>query len=449
MASILVVDDEKNIRAMLASYLQARGHKVEVAADGTAALDCLRRAAFDVVFSDVRMAGIDGLALLREIRGRWSDVVVVLMTAYATVPQAVEVMRAGAYDYLVKPFSVEEVGLTLDRVLEVSSLRHENRALKIALDRPVLLESKNARMNRVIAMVRQAAASDATVLLTGESGTGKGVLAHALHDWSGRAKGPFVAIACTTLSEHLLESELFGHVRGAFTGAWKDKAGRLEAADGGTLFLDEIGELSAALQSKLLRFLEERRFERVGGSATIEVDARIVAATNRELEAEVGRGTFREDLFYRLNVVRIEPPPLRDRPEDLPALARHLLAIHAARYRKPALQLDPEAEHALGRYRWPGNVRELVNVLEHAVVVCRGDRLLVDDLPDRLHAPASGQEPIAAPAAVGSVPLEEVERRHIERVLADSATLEEAAARLGISSTTLWRKRKRWRLDAS
>jgi len=447
MASILVVDDEKNIRAMLATFLRARGHRTEIAADGAAALELMRRGTFEIVFSDVRMAGLDGLALLREIRGRWPEVVVVLMTAYATVAQAVEAMRAGAYDYLVKPFSVEEVGLTLDRVLEVSSLRSENRALKIALDRPVLLESRNARMNRLIAMVRQAATSDATVLLTGESGTGKGVLAHALHGWSGRASGPFVSIACTTLSEHLLESELFGHVRGSFTGAWKDKAGRLEAAAGGTVFLDEIGELSAALQAKLLRFLEERRFERVGGSTTVEIDARIVAATNRDLEAEVARGTFREDLFYRLNVVRIEPPPLRERPEDLSALAGHLLAIHAARYKKPALRLDPEAEAALARYRWPGNVRELVNVLEHAVVVSRGDRLLVDDLPDRLHAPSAAEEPISPAASGGNAPLEEVERRHIERVLADSATLEDAAARLGISSTTLWRKRKRWGIE--
>ncbi len=446
MASILVVDDEKNIRTIFASYVRARGHATEVAADGAAALEILRRGNVDVVFSDVRMAGLDGLALLREIRSRWPEVVVVLMTAYATIAQAVEAMRAGAYDYLVKPFSVEEVGLTLDRILEVLSLRRENRVLRSALDRPVLLESRNAKMKRVIDTAQQAAASNATLLLTGESGTGKGVLARAVHDWSARASGPFVAIACTTLSEHLLESELFGHVKGAFTGAWKDKSGRLEAAAGGTVFLDEIGELSAALQAKLLRFLDERRFERVGGATTIEIDARIVAATNRDLEAEVRRAAFREDLFYRLNVLRIELPALRERLEDLPALARHILDMHAARYGRPALELDPEAEAVLARYRWPGNVRELVNVLEHAVVVCRGDLLRVDDLPDRLHAPASREEAEPRPDD-GSIPLEQVERRHIERVLADSATLEEAAARLGISSTTLWRKRKRYGID--
>jgi DNA-binding NtrC family response regulator len=447
MATILIVDDEKNIRTVFATYVRARGHATEVAADGAAALEILRRGTVDVVFSDVRMAGLDGLALLREIRSRWPDVVVVLMTAYATVAQAVEAMRAGAYDYLVKPFSVEEVGLTLDRILEVLSLRRENRALRSALDRPVLLESRNACMSRVIETARQAAVSDVTVLLTGESGTGKSVLARALHGWSARASGPFVAIACTTLSEHLLESEFFGHVKGAFTGAWKDKVGRIEAAAGGTLFLDEIGELSAALQSKLLRFLEERRFERVGGTATIEVDARIVAATNRDLDGEVERGAFREDLFYRLNVLHIELPPLRERPEDLPALARHVLAMHAARYGRPALELDPEPQAMLARYRWPGNVRELVNVLEHAVVVCRGDRVRVEHLPDRLHAPWPGEAPGQEPAVGGSLPLEQVERKHIERVLADSATLEDAAARLGISSTTLWRKRKRYGIE--
>lgn len=353
MALFLIVDDEKNIRTVLASYLRGCGHAAEVAPDGAAALELLRWTDFDVVLSDVRMAGLDGLALLREIRTRRPDVTVVLMTAYATVSQAVEAMRAGAYDYLVKPFSVDEVRLLVERVLEVRSLRRENRVLKTALERPVLLESESSRMKRVIETARQAAASDATVLITGESGTGKGVLARAIHAWSARAGGPFVDISCTTLSEHLLESELFGHMKGAFTGAWRDKAGRLEAAAAGTLFLDEIGELPPSLQAKLLRFLEDRRFERVGGTQTIEIDVRIVTATNRALEAEVARGGFREDLFYRLNVLRIALPPLRERLEDLPALAHHALAMHAARYGRPALRLAPETEAMLARYRWP------------------------------------------------------------------------------------------------
>ncbi len=445
MAAILIVDDEKNIRTVLASSVRGLGHDVEVASDGKTALELLGRRSFDLVLSDVRMAGLDGLALLVKIRARWPDVVVVLMTAYATVPQAVEAVRSGAYDYFVKPFTVDQVGFLLNRVLEVRALRRENQVLRSAVGRPVLLESASPRMRRVIENARQAAGSDATVLLTGESGTGKGVLAAAIHGWSAREAEPFVTISCTTLSEHLLESELFGHVKGAFTGAWTDKAGRIEAAAGGTILLDEIGELPGILQAKLLRFLEDRRFERVGGTTTHEIDARIVAATNRDLEAEVRRGTFREDLFYRVNVLRIELPPLRDRLEDLPALARHVVAMHAARYGRQTLELDPKTEAALVRYRWPGNVRELINVLEHAVVVCRGDRILADHLPDRFNAP-SAVDGIRSEAAFDrKLSLDEVERQHIERVLEDSATLEDAAARLGISSTTLWRKRKRYR----
>src|SRR5438132_1445216 len=282
MATILIVDDEKNIREHLAIYVRSLRHRAEVAPDATEALALLERHDPDVIFSDVRMAGMDGLALLREIRRRRPDAVVVLMTAYATVAEAVEAMRAGAYDYLVKPFSLDQVGLLLARVLEVQALRRENRALRRVLDEPAVLESASPAMARALATARQAAASDATLLLTGESGTGKNVLAAAMHAWSPRHAGPFVTISCTSLAEHLLESELFGHMKGAFTSAWKDKPGRLEAARGGTIFLDEVGDLPPELQGKLLRFLEEHRFERVGGSETIEVDARVVAATRRD-----------------------------------------------------------------------------------------------------------------------------------------------------------------------
>ncbi len=443
MARILVVDDEKNIRNHLARYLTEFGHGVDTAANAPAALAALDRHAADVVLSDVRMAGMDGLALLREIRQRWPDTVVVLMTAYATVPQAVEAMRAGAYDYLVKPFALDQVRLLLDRVLEVQALRRENRTLRDAIEQPALLESASPAMQRVLATARQVAASDATVLLTGESGTGKNVLASAIHAWSPRCGGPFVTIACTTLAEHLLESELFGHVRGAFTGAWKDKPGRLEAAQGGSVFLDEVGELPPELQAKLLRFIEEHRFERVGGSDTIEADARIIAATNRDLEAEVHGGRFRQDLFFRLNVVGIRLPSLRERMEDLPALTDHILASLCARHRRSSLHLAPNVRPTLAAYRWPGNVRELVNALERAVVLARGDTVHAEDLPDRLLAPLA-----ATPSPTeGELSLEELERRHIQQVLADSATLEEAAARLGINPTTLWRKRRRYGID--
>jgi NtrC-family two-component system response regulator AlgB len=443
MPKILIVDDEKNIRTHLATYVRSLGHETVAAADATAALAALAGSEFDLVVSDVRMPGMDGVALLREIRRHQPETVVVLMTAYATVPQAVEAIHAGAYDYLVKPFSLDQVGLLLRRVLELRELRRENRILRTAVDQPVLLESASPNMQRALAVARQVAASDVSVLLTGESGTGKNVLARAIHGWSRRAAGPFVTVACTTLTEPLLESELFGHVRGAFTGAWKDKPGRLETAQSGTVFLDEVGDLPGELQSKLLRFLDEHRFERVGSSETVEVDARIIAATHRNLEADVGVGRFREDLFFRLNVVAILLPPLRQRTADLPALMDHLLASLCARHHHGALLLGEAARQALMAYAWPGNVRELLNVLERAVVLARGPQIEPEDLPDRLYAPA-----VAAPAATAaSLSLDELERRHIEQALAESATLEEAAARLGINPTTLWRKRKRYRIE--
>jgi len=444
MARILIVDDEKNIRTHLATYLSGLGHDADTSAEATAALGLLDARPFDVVLSDVRMAGMDGLALLREIRRRFPDVIVVLMTAYATVAQAVEAMRAGAYDYLVKPFSLEEVGLLLERVLEVQTLRRDNRVLRRVVEQPVLLDSESPAMQRVLNMARQVAASDASVLLTGESGTGKNVLAAAIHSWSPRRDGPFITVACTTLAEHLLESELFGHVKGAFTGAWKDKPGRLEAADGGTVFLDEVGDMPPDLQMKLLRFLQEHQFERVGSSDTITVDVRIIAATNRDLEDEVRARRFREDLFFRLNVVGIRIPTLRARVEDQPQLVEHLLAALRARYRRETLGLAPEARAALLAYHWPGNVRELVNVIERAVVLARGDVIRAEDLPDSLLAP---QRTPAATPNEGAVSLEELERRHIQQVLAEAATLEEAAARLGINPTTLWRKRKRYGIE--
>ncbi len=438
MATILIVDDEPNIRNNLATFVRGLGHDVEVAPDGPAALAALERKAADVVLTDVRMAGMDGLALLQEIRRRRPESVVVVMTAYATVAGAVEAMRAGAYDYLVKPFSLDSVAMLLTRVLEVSGLRRENRVLRRAIDEPAVLASSDPRMQRVLDTARQVATSEATVLLTGESGTGKNVLASAIHRWSPRSAGPFVTIACTTLSEHLLESELFGHVKGAFTGAWRDKPGRLEAARGGTVFLDEVGELPPELQAKLLRFLEERRFERVGGDAVIDVDVRIVAATNRDLHAEVAAGRFRSDLFYRLNVVALSLPPLRDRRGDLDALVAHILPVLSARHRRPVPSLDEAARAALHAYSWPGNVRELVNALEHALVLAGDGIIDVNELPDAVLAP---------PAPRSADALEDVERAHVREVLAESATLEEAASRLGINVTTLWRKRRRWGLD--
>jgi NtrC-family two-component system response regulator AlgB len=437
----LVVDDERNIREHLRTFLRGLGHDVTLAADGGAALALLDAHPVDLVLSDVRMAGVDGMALRR----RRPDALVVLMTAYGTIQGAVDAMREGAYDYVVKPFSLDEMGLLIDRALEVQGLRRENRALRAASAAPAaLLESRNAAMGRVLDTARRAAGSDVTVLLGGESGTGKNVLAQAIHDWSPRAGRPFVTIACTTLTEQLLASELFGHVKGAFTGAWKDKPGRIEAAADGTVFLDEVGELSSELQAKLLRFLEERRFEPVGSAETRTVDVRIIAATNRDLAAEVATGRFRRDLFFRLNVIALHLPALRERGEDLEPLVDHLLASLLARYRRRDLRLDQAARTAILGYPWPGNVRELVNALERAIVLARDETIRRDDLPDAVLAPVPAAAPDGAP---GARSLEDVERRHVQTVLAESATLEEAAARLGINVTTLWRKRRRWGLD--
>ena len=447
MARVLVVDDERNIRAHLATYVTSLGHATETAASAEEALAQLDRKPFDVVLSDVRMPGLDGVALLGEIRQRAPETMVVLMTAYATVPQAVEVMRAGAYDYLVKPFSLDQIGLLLSRVLEVRELRRENRRLRLATDEPILLESESPAMQRALDVARRVAGSDATLLLTGESGTGKTVLARQVHAWSERHAAPFVTITCTTLSEHLLESELFGHVKGAFTGAWKDNPGRLEAAARGTVFLDEIGELPLELQAKLLRFLEERCFERVGGRTTIEIDARLIAATNRDLEQEVAAKRFRSDLYFRLNVVGIRLPPLRERRAELRRLVDHVLATLAARHRRETVpRPTPEAWRAIEGYAWPGNIRELENALERALVLSRPDAIEADALPDAVVAPAA---PASLPASTGAEgasggSLEAIERAHIEQVLAESATLEQAAARLGIGVTTLWWWRKRY-----
>ena len=444
MARVLIVDDDPGIRSHLAAYLGEIGHDAKTANDALAAVATMDRAAVDAVLSDVRMAGMDGFTLLREVRRRWPETGIVLMTAYATVPDAVEAIRAGAYDYLMKPFSLEQVGLVLGRLLEVQGLRRENRTLRRAVDAPPLLESRNPGTQHILTTARRAAAADTTVLVTGESGVGKNVLAAAMHRCSPRSSRPFVTIACTTLAEHLLESELFGHVRGAFTGAWRDKPGRLEAAEGGTAFLDEVGDLPAELQGKLLRFLEERRFERVGSSDTITVGTRIIAATSRDLAGEVHAGRFREDLFYRLNVIGLRLPALRERREDLPALTDHILTTLAVRHGRPGLSLAPAARRAIEKYSWPGNVRELVNALERAMVLAGGDDLDVEDLPDQVVAPA-GPPPPALDTVQGS--LEDVERAYVQRVLAESATLEDAALRLGINPTTLWRKRKRWGIE--
>jgi len=443
MARLLVVDDERNIRVRLASFFEGCGHVVQTAGSGKEALELLAsNESADLVLTDYRMAELNGVELLQQIKRQLPDTTVILMTAYGTIENAVMAMKAGAYDYLAKPFSLEQVQHVVERALEVQKLRAENRTLRDTVEERPLLESKSTAMRRLLDTARQAARSEATILLTGESGTGKNVLARQMHHWSPRREHSFVVVNCTTLSEHLLESELFGHVRGAFTGAIKDKPGRLEAADRGTVFLDEIGDLTPALQTKFLRFVQEQSFERVGGTETIRVNTRIFAASNRDLAAEVVEHRFRDDLFYRLNVITLRVPPLRERAEDILPLAERMLQMEAIRNHRPELCFSPQAAETLSCYRWPGNVRELRNAVERAVVLASSDTIMPEHLPDNLFRESSDLAMAAAPKNI-----EEMERELIIRVLAESPTLEDAAQTLGINASTLWRKRKRYKIE--
>jgi NtrC-family two-component system response regulator AlgB len=443
MTRLLIVDDEKNIRTRLAGFFESCGHKVQTAETGEQALKLLAgNGAADLVLTDYRMAELNGLELLQQIKRQAPETVVILMTAYGTIENAVAAMKAGAYDYLPKPFSLEQIEHVVERALEMQKLRAENRALRDTLEQRPLLESGSAPMRRLLDTARQAARSEATILLAGESGTGKNVLARQIHRWSPRCDNAFVVINCTTLSEPLLESELFGHMRGAFTGAVKDKPGRLEAADRGTVFLDEIGDLTPALQTKFLRFVQEQSFERVGGTETIHVNTRIIAASNRDLAAEVTAHRFRDDLFYRLNVITLHVPALRERSEDIPALAERMLQAEAVRNNRINLSFSAEAAAALSRYRWPGNIRELRNAIERAVVLATSDTIMPEHLPDNLFRASPEPAPHSAPGNI-----EEMERELIVRVLAESPTLEDAAQTLGINTSTLWRKRKRYRIE--
>jgi two-component system, NtrC family, response regulator AlgB len=444
MAKLLIVDDEKNIRNHLSTFFEGCGHKVRTAESAAQALALLADdGGSDLVLSDYRMAEVNGLALLQRIKTDNPSLPVILMTAYATVEGAVAAMKSGAYDYVTKPFTLDQIQHIVNRALEVQSLRAEVNFLRDAIEDQPLLESRSPVMRHLLEVAHQAAASEATILLMGESGTGKNVLAKQIHRWSQRKQGPFVVVNCTTLSENLLESELFGHMRGSFTGAFKDKPGRLEAAHRGTVFLDEVADMTPALQTKFLRFVQEQSFERVGGDQTIQVDARIIAASNRDLQAEVRAHHFREDLFYRLNVIALQVPSLRKRREDVLPLAEYFLATATMRNHRTALRFSPEAATAIKRYWWPGNIRELRNAVERAAILALEEVIKPDCLPDALFR----EQPEPPPAYASPTSLEEVERQHIERVLAETPTLEEAAAILGINTSTLWRKRKRYKLD--
>jgi len=439
---VLIVDDEKNIRATLRVCLEGLGAVVAESASPQAALDAMGRTTYDVVFLDLRLGMASGLDLIPLLLAENPHVTIIVITAYATVETAVEAMRRGAWDYLPKPFSPAQIRHLVERVATQRSLATraddlENRLHREAPD--ILLSSASPAVRAVLEVVGRAAQADVAVLFRGGSGTGKGVLARAMHEQSKRRERPFVVVNCPTLSEELLASELFGHAKGAFTGAVRDQPGRVESAQGGTLFLDEIGEMPATLQAKLLRFLQDKEFERVGESRTRQADVRVAAATNRDLDTGVQTGAFREDLLYRLNVIEIKVPALRERAEDILPLARHFLEFFARALGRPVPELSPTAEQVLAGYAWPGNVRELRNTIERALILWPSPRLEPQAFPERI---AGAKQP--HPAVGGDFTLDAIERAHIQSVLARTVSLDAAAATLGIDSSTLWRKRKRY-----
>ena len=437
MAKILVVDDERKMCVILKGMLQERGHDVTAIEDGQKAQELLGRWEFDLVITDLKMTPVDGLELLRVVKKANPETEVVLMTAYASVQTAIEAMKQGAYDYIIKPFDLEEMGLLVEKIAEKRRLVMENRQLREDLicrgDRQMILGS-SSKMRQVMSLVDKVAPSNVTVLIRGESGTGKELVAEAIHRQSPRSAGPLVVVNCAALTETLLESELFGHEKGAFTGAIKKKPGRFEMAQGGSIFLDEVGDVSPALQAKLLRVLQEKTFVRVGGTETITVDVRLIAATNRNLEQAIAQRRFREDLYYRLSVFPITVPPLRERSEDIPPLVEHFLRARG----RGLDDMDKNALDQLVVYHWPGNVRELENVIERAVILAGEERIGLSHLPflPPAQAPAS--------STGGDLNLEQLERESILLALQQTGGNKSEAARLlGVTRRALYSRMER------
>jgi DNA-binding NtrC family response regulator len=439
--SILVVDDEPIVRESLGSWFREDGFKVDLAQSGKEALEKLTADFWDIFLIDIKMPQMDGLELQRKIKEINRDATIIIMTAYASVETAVEAMKQGAYDYIVKPFDPENLQLLIRNAVERKQLVHENIQLKEKIDEMCRFNEiigKSNAIQRVLEQVNLVSQSNTTVLIRGASGTGKELIARAIHTSSSRRYMPIVVVNCGALSEGVLESELFGHEKGAFTGAQYRRKGKLEMADGGTLFLDEIGDISLKTQVDLLRVLEEKKISRVGGNTQIPVDFRLIAATNRNLEELVADGRFREDLYYRLNVFSITIPPLRDRQEDIPPLAEHFLEKFSQSMNKPVNQFSKEAMELLVAYEWPGNVRELQNAIERAVLICKTQKIQPEDLP--FHAIKIAETP-------QSKALSAIEREHIKRVLeATHGNISQAARLLEIDRVTLYNKIKRFDL---
>jgi len=441
--NILIVDDEANIRKTVKMYLKNHGHVCTLAGSIEEALSCSKLDRFDLAFLDLRLGADNGLDLITALLGDNPELKIVVMTAYSSVDTAVSAMKLGAFDYIGKPFNPAQIDVIVAKAEKIRNM--ENRLAVLDSDMQSLhpdgvLDSANPAMRRILQMAHQAAVSDAIVLLRGESGTGKTVLAKAIHQWSSRAGAPFGVVSCPSLSPELLASELFGHVKGAFTGAVRDNPGRVAACDHGTLFLDEIGDLPPAIQPQLLRFIQDKEYEPVGAAGTHRADVRIIAATNVPLEEAVCQKRFREDLFFRLNVFQLEMPPLRERPEDIDRLAAGMLQFFAQKNHKTIRGFSPEAVQALHAYNWPGNLRELRNAVERGVILAVADTVTLEHLPAALSNRAS----VGSPDQLCT--LSELEKHHIARVIALTSSLQEAADKLGIDQTTLWRKRKQYNL---
>jgi DNA-binding NtrC family response regulator len=440
--SILIVDDELSIRESLQGWLKRDGYQVETAAGGPEALAKNAENRFDIMLIDVKMPKMDGLTLLKKIKEIDSDIGIVMMTAHGDIRDAVEAMKLGAYDYLLKPFDLEELSLIIEKLLQMQTLTMENLILKeriATFTRFENLVSQAPAMVKLFETIVDVAQTEATVLITGETGTGKELVARAIHAQSPRCYAPFIAINCGAFTEQLLESELFGHEKGAFTDAKNTKKGRLEMVNAGTFFLDEVGDISLKMQIDLLRVLETREFSRVGGTATLRSDFRVIAATNQDLQEAIRKKTFRTDLFYRLNVVHLQVPPLRERPEDIPLLAQHFLRCYVTETKKKIDSIQPEAMEAMRRYPWPGNVRELENAVERAVVVGKSRQIQLNDLPFGIV--------LGGAAEMDKWSLEEIEREHIARVLAvEAGKLSNVARILRINRSTLYAKIKKYGL---
>ncbi len=444
MINILVVDDEEPFRRLLKKELTRKGYAVEVAPDGSEALRLLRDRSFDVILLDVVMPGVDGISLMKKLKEDSGAPAIIVLTGKATVETAVEAMKNGAFDYLTKPYKLDELVIVVDRAYEFSRLSVKSKLLEQELVRqesPFEFIGRSRQVQEILALIQKVGPTDSPVFIQGESGTGKELVANTVWHYSKRKDMPIIALNCAALSENLIESEIFGHEKGAFTSAFQTKHGLVEVADKGTLFLDEIGEMPIGLQAKLLRFLDSGEFRRVGGNKNLRVDVRVIAATNKDLSAVIKTGAFREDLYYRLNVINIAIPPLRERREDIAELARHFLAKYAKKLAKPITDFTAEALELLSAYRWPGNVRELENVIERAVIVCESGTIGAEDLS------ISSYDAVADMSVNPS--LEEMEKNYILRVLKEAGGNQSKASQLlGIDRKTLYLKLKKYGISS-